>query len=243
MDNLKQQLQRQIIANVLIDKCIQSEHLIIEQAWCSQERVIRFTTPFFRKIFPITDNTAGKWKTGDQVMYEVVNDIDSCVVNCIYVPIGSEETPESCFESWDITSSDTNALFDAFDILIDNKIPQFEREAEEKLNALETFLEGEKEKNLSTRYERNRKARAACLAYHGYNCKVCGMSFETTYGVNFKNVIEVHHIVPISQIGKKYVVDPINDLVPVCPNCHVALHCKKNGVYSVEDLKTKINRS
>lgn len=42
-----------------------------------------------------------------------------------------------------------------------------------------------------------------------------------------RGIIEVHHIVPISQIGKEYEVDPINDLVPLCPNCHTALHSKK----------------
>jgi 5-methylcytosine-specific restriction protein A len=47
----------------------------------------------------------------------------------------------------------------------------------------------------------------------------------------------VHHIVPISEIGKEYIVDPIRDLVPVCPNCHMALHSKKDGVYTIEELR------
>ena len=45
------------------------------------------------------------------------------------------------------------------------------------------------------------------------------------------------HIVPLSEIGEEYVVDPIRDLVPVCPNCHMALHSKKDGVYTVEELR------
>jgi 5-methylcytosine-specific restriction protein A len=52
------------------------------------------------------------------------------------------------------------------------------------------------------------------------------MSFEKTYGPEFKDIIEVHHIVPLNQIGEAYVVDPINDLIPVCPNCHTAIHSK-----------------
>ena len=27
------------------------------------------------------------------------------------------------------------------------------------------------------------------------------------------------------------------DLIPVCPNCHTALHSKKGGVYTIEELK------
>ena len=63
------------------------------------------------------------------------------------------------------------------------------------------------------------------------------MDSGKTYGPEFKGKIEVHHIVPISEIGEDYVVDPVNDLVPVCPNCHTALHSKKGGVYSVQELK------
>ena len=92
--------------------------------------------------------------------------------------------------------------------------------------------EGEQEAIFTTKYERNPQDRAACLAYHGYTCKICGMSFEKTYGPEFKNIIEVHHIVPLNQIGEAYVVDPINDLIPVCPNCHTALHSKHGSQIS-----------
>ena len=55
------------------------------------------------------------------------------------------------------------------------------------------------------------------------------MSFENTYGPEFKDIIEVHHIVPISEIGEKYVVDPVRDLIPICPNCHAAIHSKSGN--------------
>jgi 5-methylcytosine-specific restriction protein A len=58
------------------------------------------------------------------------------------------------------------------------------------------------------------------------------MSFEKTYGPEFKDIIEVHHIVPLNQIGEAYAVDPINDLIPVCPNCHTALHSKHGSQIS-----------
>lgn len=65
------------------------------------------------------------------------------------------------------------------------------------------------------------QARAACLAYHGYTCKICGMSFEKTYGPEFKDIIEVHHIVPLNQIGEAYVVDPMFPM-------------KKNAVFRIK---------
>ncbi|MGN1250926.1 MAG: hypothetical protein ACI4XW_12700 [Candidatus Spyradocola sp.] len=37
--------------------------------------------------------------------------------------------------------------------------------------------------------------------------------------------------------GAEYVIDPVRDLVPVCPNCHRMLHSMPGGVYSAEELK------
>nr|WP_302504622.1 HNH endonuclease [Geoalkalibacter halelectricus] len=49
----------------------------------------------------------------------------------------------------------------------------------------------------------------------------------------------MHHIVPLSEIRKGYLVDPINDLRPVCPNCHSMLH-RQRPPYTIEQLKGMI---
>ena len=99
--------------------------------------------------------------------------------------------------------------------------------------------EGAKLRITVNRYERSRTARTKCVAKHGYACKVCGIDFSKVYGEIGKNYIHVHHIVPISKIGKDYHVDPINDLIPVCPNCHAMLHRGIDGnVLSIDELKT-----
>lgn len=88
------------------------------------------------------------------------------------------------------------------------------------------------------RYERNPNARRECLRIHGSNCKICGFDAGEKYGEDFDGKIEVHHIVPIHTIEENYVIDPKTDLIPVCPNCHMILHTKKNnGQYpSIEEL-------
>ncbi len=73
-------------------------------------------------------------------------------------------------------------------------------------------------------YERSRKARNQYLAHWGHSCQVCGMNFLDSYGAIGEFYIHVHHLIPLSQIGHEYIVDPINDLRPVCPNCHAMLH-------------------
>ena len=58
------------------------------------------------------------------------------------------------------------------------------------------------------------------------------------YGEFGQGFIHVHHIVPISKIGKEYKIDPIKDLVPVCPNCHAMLHRGKDeNVLTIDELK------
>lgn len=263
MDKLKQQIQQRLVANIIMDKCAQSEQLIFRDAWCTQERIIRFTTPFFRNLFSVEESEYGKWKTGDCVMYEVSNGADSFVVRCVLNKASVPNTsfaqrdavikaanaqksaaaPDVILKSWDLTrdDGDINKLFDDFDYLIEKQIPYFERELQEKMASEEhdindVLKEGTAESVTLNKYERNPKARAACLAAHGTACAVCGIDFAKAYGPEFAGKIEVHHIVPLSEIGREYVVDPVNDLVPVCPNCHAALHSKKDGVYTVEEL-------
>lgn len=74
------------------------------------------------------------------------------------------------------------------------------------------------------RYERDPEARRVCIAHRGINCAACGFSFEMAYGEIGADFIQVHHVVPASQLGTGYVLDPITDLVPLCANCHAMAH-------------------
>jgi hypothetical protein len=109
--------------------------------------------------------------------------------------------------------------------------------SEEELNNLE---EGERTQIVVNHYERNLQARQKCLDKYGYNCSVCEFNFKDVYGEIGKDFIHVHHLVDISTIGKNYTVDPINDLKPVCPNCHAMLH-KQKPAYSIDKLKKIMN--
>jgi 5-methylcytosine-specific restriction protein A len=86
------------------------------------------------------------------------------------------------------------------------------------------LIEGAKKKAFVNSYERNPKARAICLNHYGLNCAVCGIDFETVYGELGLGFIHVHQLIQLSKIGKKYIIDPIKDLRPVCPNCHSMIH-------------------
>jgi 5-methylcytosine-specific restriction protein A len=96
--------------------------------------------------------------------------------------------------------------------------------------------EGKLTQTFSNAYERNAKARASCLKHHGFNCAVCGFNFGARYGAVGEGYIHVHHPKPLSQIGEEHQVDPVQDLRPVCPNCHAMLHTQTPPL-SIEELK------
>lgn len=101
------------------------------------------------------------------------------------------------------------------------------------------YLEGATYKIVVNAYERDAAARKKCIQRWGYRCSACGMSFEEKYGKLGRDFIHVHHLRPLSEIKEQYRVDPINDLRPVCPNCHAMLHRHKPAL-SIEELKVRI---
>lgn len=104
----------------------------------------------------------------------------------------------------------------------------------EELPGSEIHFEGTKKTITVNSYERNGKARKECIDHYGLECQICHFDFEKTYGLIGKDYIHVHHITPISEIGESYKVDPIKDLIPVCPNCHSIIHRTKPALTIVE---------
>ena len=103
------------------------------------------------------------------------------------------------------------------------------------------YIEGALKQIQLNKYERNRDARKRCIAIHGTSCAICGFDFSDVYGDEFAGKIEVHHIVPLAEIKEDYVVDPVKDLIPVCPNCHMVLHSKNGGVFLPNEVKKLLN--
>lgn len=102
------------------------------------------------------------------------------------------------------------------------------------------LTEGARRTVVVNAYERNTEARRRCIARWGCRCAVCNFDFLTTYGSIGSGFIHVHHLVPVSEIGQSYQIDPVNDLKPVCPNCHAMLHTS-NPPLGIEQLREIIN--
>ena len=106
----------------------------------------------------------------------------------------------------------------------------------------ETLFEGIQKIVTINSYERNLKARTECIKHYGLKCVVCSFNFEEFYKDLGMGFIHVHHLNQLSDIRQGYKVNPIKDLIPVCPNCHAMLH-KKNPPYTINELKLIIDRN
>lgn len=115
-----------------------------------------------------------------------------------------------------------------YDIVVDN-------EPDAAMEGLLTTRE------IATR-ERNPRNRLLCLRIHGHVCKVCGLVPETLYG-DAGSIIEVHHLQPLSSLGKPRKYDPRTDLAPLCPNCHRAVHTRKPIPYSIAELQCMMGKN
>lgn len=113
------------------------------------------------------------------------------------------------------------------------------------LDALQTeeeYFEGSRKSRFTNYYERNPKLRTAAILYHGMKCKACGFDFGEVYGERGAGYIEVHHLHPVSNLGRKVKIDPKTDMTVVCSNCHRMIHRKKDEVLSLAELKRLIQR-
>ena len=88
----------------------------------------------------------------------------------------------------------------------------------------------------TNRYERDRRNRSAALAIHGTACKGCGLEMGARYGPVATGLVDIHHVTPVSQLGAGYVIDPVRDLVPLCPNCHAVAH-RRDPVLTASEIE------
>jgi 5-methylcytosine-specific restriction protein A len=107
----------------------------------------------------------------------------------------------------------------------------------EEIASPERYWEGATYQITVNRYERDARARRACIQHHGCKCVVCGFNFESVYGIG-EGFIHVHHLTSLAEIDEEYEVNPVTDLIPVCPNCHAMLHWYTPAI-TCEELRAK----
>lgn len=111
------------------------------------------------------------------------------------------------------------------------------------------YMEGEAAETLPEKLRRrNQQLRQACIAHfralHGGHivCECCGFEFSRHYAID-DDYIEVHHRTPFSATEGEHEVDAVNDLVPLCANCHRMIHHLAAGhgsCITLNELKARL---
>jgi 5-methylcytosine-specific restriction protein A len=186
------------------------------------------------------------WSGEDKMIHRVIIEFDELINPNNKLPLPLDALPQGQIikQNWTPQSSGIsidNNIADKLERLWLNYTNSKEF-THEKLEYAASFAEGSSYQIIATKYERNQAARASCLIHYGYTCHVCDFNFEKKYGEIGKEYIHVHHLNQISSIGEEYIINPIEDLRPVCPNCHAMLH-KRKIPYSIEELKQYISNN
>lgn len=255
-----------IIKSFIQEKAKTDININYKEVYNHTYKVIRFSTHNLESIFIPNKQKTGIWNNGLKAMYEIsyidgmlsfkcrIDENASISKNlldqhCLYINYQIE--PEQI----------NNMLKSIFEIefsFYENELIKLKNDRNYKIKpfpsfntqlfnkealSFDFFIEGNMIEVVSNKYERNIEAKRKCILHYGCKCQICGFDFEKVYGKEFYGKIHVHHIVPISSIKEEYIIDPINDLIPVCPNCHMVLHSKPNGVYTPQEIIQKIKNT
>lgn len=103
------------------------------------------------------------------------------------------------------------------------------------------YTEGSQRTMIVNAYERDPRKRSDCIKKYGLTCRVCGFNFGEKYGDRGSGFIEVHHIIPLHKMGECCSVS-VDDLRPICSNCHSMLHRIRDDM-TIDDLKKIYKKS
>ncbi|MFL5353872.1 HNH endonuclease [Archangium sp.] len=102
------------------------------------------------------------------------------------------------------------------------------------------YEEGQKVWRKHLKAERSSNLRGKAKAYWEVKlngklrCCVCRFDFSQIYPGRGENFIELHHEVPVSAGPTK---NRVQDLVPLCSNCHRMIHRDPNNMLTTEELR------
>jgi len=111
--------------------------------------------------------------------------------------------------------------------------------------------EGKRQTKTSTAYQRSDAVRKAAIDHYRRKkdghivCTICGFDFFEIYGIRGKDFIEIHHEKPLYETEgeerKAFLSEAINDVKPVCSNCHRIIHKEKKCMLSIVEMKQIMN--
>ena len=92
--------------------------------------------------------------------------------------------------------------------------------------------------------ERQATHSKAVKRIQGYRCKGCLKRMDENYGEIAAELIEAHHLAPLSSLAESQAVtfDPETDFAVLCPNCHSVIH-RMEDVSNISALRSCLKRN
>lgn len=100
----------------------------------------------------------------------------------------------------------------------------------------QSYIEGDTTEIIAEIKKRDKKLINDAKRKYGFICSVCGFDFMKAYGTQY---IEIHHLFPLSKSRRK--LTKLENVRPVCANCHRIIHKSKNSMIDIEDLRQIVN--
>lgn len=152
-------------------------------------------------------------------------------INIVNYLLNNDFTSEDLKESFDVVFSDPERA---------ETIEIFDEDL--------TINEGKKKVVKTAVYERSDKLRKKAIDHYTdggrIKCKICCFDFEDFYGDYGKGFIEIHHQKPVFMFEgedmEQKIEDAIENVMPVCPNCHRMIHRTRNNPLSFEEIKSHV---
>lgn len=110
--------------------------------------------------------------------------------------------------------------------------------------------QGRQREITSKAYERSDAVRKAAIKRYRREddhivCYICDFDFLEVYGDRGRDYIEIHHEIPLCENeGEEIEVflhDAVENVKPVCSNCHRMIHRSRNSILSIEEMKKIVN--
>jgi predicted HNH restriction endonuclease len=148
-----------------------------------------------------------------------------------------ERITDACLTEFPHLKHKLASLLPGYQTALSGRLP-------EEITEEQVFSEGAVRRILINAYERDRRARDRCIEKQGTRCCICEVSFGEKYGPQAEGLIHIHHKRALGKLRKSYKVNPIEDLCPVCPNCHAVIHMggKCREVEEVVEMLTRQKR-
>ena len=102
-----------------------------------------------------------------------------------------------------------------------------------------TYAEGHVAIVYVNRFERDPRNRRAAIEKHGDRCLGCNLSLQDRYGAIAEGFIHIHHTKPLATLRESNIPD-LDDLIPLCPNCHAVVHLQDPPL-TIDQLRKRID--